>query len=275
MVASAAIPGQALEPADATLAGGYPATIPRGWWSLIIGAGVAAAWLITIAGSAMGAGTSLHHHALIEAGPPLWIALPLFLAAWLVMVAAMMLPASLPAMDAFARTVTRSAAPHPMLAWARYLGAYLAVWLAFGLGAFIGDIVLHRVVDATPALAGNTWLIDAVLLAGAGTYQFTPWKRRNLTACRHPMAAVDGAPGRDASAGHRGLAHGLDCLGSSWALMLLMFAAGVANLWWMVALTILMAYEATGRRGRTVASIAGAALIVAALLVVSTGSVLV
>jgi predicted metal-binding membrane protein len=85
---------------------------------------------------------------------------------------------------------------------------------------------------------------------------------------------LEAAPS-EASAGRLGLTHGLDCLGSSWALMLLMFAAGVANLWWMVLLTLLMVYEATGPRGRRVASIAGAALLVAALLVVSTGSIIV
>ncbi len=32
--------------------------------------------------------------------------------------------------------------------------------------------------------------------------------------------------------------------------MLLMFAAGVANLWWMAGLTALMVYEKTGAAGR-------------------------
>jgi len=37
-----------------------------------------------------------------------------------------------------------------------------------------------------------------------------------------------------------GRGHGVYCLGCCWALMLLMFAAGVAALWWMGALTALM-----------------------------------
>src|SRR6185503_2706006 len=58
---------------------------------------VAAAWTALLALDVTGVAATLHHHALIEGGPPLWIAIPLFLLAWQVMVAAMMVPASLPA----------------------------------------------------------------------------------------------------------------------------------------------------------------------------------
>ena len=69
-----------------------------------------------------------------------------------------------------------------------------------------------------------------------------------------------------------GLRHALDCLGSSGALMLVMFAAGFANLWWMAILAVVMAYEATGRHGRTVASLAGGGLLFLAVVVVSSSS---
>jgi predicted metal-binding membrane protein len=51
--------------------------------------------------------------------------------------------------------------------------------------------------------------------------------------------------------------------------MLLMFAEGFASIVWMVALTALMIYEATGRHGQRAASIAGVALILAALATLS------
>ena len=44
--------------------------------------------------------------------------------------------------------------------------------------------------------------------------------------------------------------------------MLLMFAAGVANLWWMAALTALMVYEKVGRQGELAARVAGGLLLV-------------
>ncbi|MET0832744.1 MAG: DUF2182 domain-containing protein, partial [Actinomycetota bacterium] len=51
-----------------------------------------------------------------------------------------------------------------------------------------------------------------------------------------------------------GWGHGLWCLGCCWALMLVMFAVGVADLGWMAALTALMAYEKIGRHGPAVAT---------------------
>jgi predicted metal-binding membrane protein len=43
--------------------------------------------------------------------------------------------------------------------------------------------------------------------------------------------------------------------------MLLMFAEGYANLWWMVALTAVMAYEVMGRRGQQAAMVVGLLLL--------------
>ncbi len=90
-----------------------------------------------------GTAAALHHHALIEGGPPLAFAIPLFLAGWLVMVAAMMLPASLPTISVVAAAT--SWLTRPRLARAAFLAAFALVWMAFGLVAFLGDVVLHHV----------------------------------------------------------------------------------------------------------------------------------
>lgn len=62
--------------------------------------------------------------------------------------------------------------------------------------------------------------------------------------------------------------HGLFCVGCCWALMLVSFAAGFANLWWMAALTALMAYEKIGKHGKRIVPVAGVALIALAALIV-------
>jgi len=49
--------------------------------------------------------------------------------------------------------------------------------------------------------------------------------------------------------------------------MLVGFAAGVANLWWMAALTALMVFEKTGRGGDRGVLPIGAGLILASALV--------
>jgi predicted metal-binding membrane protein len=49
--------------------------------------------------------------------------------------------------------------------------------------------------------------------------------------------------------------------------MLVMFAAGVANLLWMAVLGALMFYEKVGKAGERVTPVAGAALLILAALV--------
>lgn len=236
-----------------------------------IGVGlVALAWLALLASQVTGIAPLLHHHALIENGPPALVALAAFVAGWLVMVVAMMLPASLPT----ARAVADGLAylRRPRLAMAAFAAAFAGVWVLFGIAAFAGDAVLHRIVDATPWLAARGYLVEAGVLALAGTYQWTPLKRRFLLACRHPAAAVSSTDGRPGGVARLGVRHGLDCLGSSWALMLLMFAEGFANLWWMAALTAIMTYETSGRRGARLATWTGVALVLMGVAALSPSS---
>ena len=230
---------------------------------------VAACWAILVVAELTGASAALHHHALIEGGVPLTAAIPMFLVGWLVMAAAMMLPASMRAMQLVEGLASSVASRRR--ARSTFLASFALVWTAFGLVAFLGDVGLHHLVDTTPWLAERPWLIEAGILALAGGYQFVPLKRRSLAACRHPVEpAVAASVG---SIDRLGLRHGLACLGSSWALMLLMFAEGFASIGWMVALTALMVYEATGRHGQRVASAAGVALLLAALAALSGVSV--
>ena len=210
-----------------------------------------AAWLAAALAQWSGEAALLHHHTLIEHGPPLWVAVPLFLVGWQVMVAAMMLPASLTTIR-----VVDAAIGHR----ATFLVAFAAIWTAFGLFAFAGDFALHQIVDATPWLAARPWLIETGVLGMAGAYQLSAFKRRSLAACRHPVALLATATHRSQALG-LGAAHAVDCLGSSWALMLLMFAEGFANLWWMAALTGVMVYETSSRHGQRAATIVGVILL--------------
>jgi predicted metal-binding membrane protein len=225
---------------------------------------IVAGWALSIVAQLTGSAGLLHHHTLIEGGVPLWLAIPLFLVGWQVMLAAMMLPASLPAIRIAGLTTVRPLQPG---GWARgradtaFILAFAVVWSVFGVLAFSGDFVLHHVVDATPWLAAHPWLIEGGVLILAGLYQWTPIKRRSLELCRHPMELLVQEGEHGAGSARLGIDHGLACLGSSWALMLLTFAEGFANLGWMAALTAVMVYETTGRRGTRVATLAGLGLV--------------
>ena len=237
-------------------------------WQWIALALVGSAWAVTFALQLSGGAEALHHHELLEGGVPLSVAIVVFLVAWQVMVAAMMLPSSLRAL--------RAAVPGTVASWrgqgvvvGAFLAAYAAVWSAFGLAAFFGDVVLHHIVDVTPWLEARPWVIQAGVLAISGAYQFTPMKRWSLSACRHPMG-----PAREHGLGASvrfGVSHAVECLVGSWALMLLMFAIGVAHVPWMVALTATMAWETLAPNGQRTAPILGFALLGLTVVAVLAG----
>jgi predicted metal-binding membrane protein len=229
----------------------------------VVLAAIAFAWVLVIAAQAVGDAARLHHDALIHSSLPHIVALGLFLVAWQAMIAAMMLPSSLPLVKLFART--SAAQPHPGRAMAAFLGGYAAVWTAFGALAFIGDIGIHTAVDNVSWLARHDWLIAGTTLGLAGAFQFSTLKDACLRQCRHPAAYLLSHYERGVGGGFRlGRGHGVYCLGCCWALMLVMFGAGVASLWWMGVLTGLMVYEKTAPSGRRAVPIAGIAFLVLA-----------
>ncbi len=228
-------------------------------------AAIAGAWGLAVAAEGTGTAGLLHHDALIHSGLPLWAAAGLFLLAWQAMVAAMMLPSSLPMVRLFAAASRNQERPGG--AMAAFLGGYAAVWSAFGALAFLADVAIHRAVDATPWLAARPWLIAAGSLALAGGFQFSSLKDKCLSECRHPAGFLVQHYARGAGAAFRmGSRHGLFCLGCCWALMLVVFGAGVANLWWMAGLGALMFYEKAGRNGDRIVPAAGLALLTLAAL---------
>jgi predicted metal-binding membrane protein len=221
---------------------------------------VAASWTLAVVAQVSGSATLLHHHTLIERGPPLPVALLLFTIAWLVMIAAMMLPSSLPLIRLFA--VTSANQPRPGVAMGCFVAGYAIVWSAFGVLAFCADVGLHRTVDNFPWLSQRPWIIGAAVLALAGGFQFSRLKDQCLRVCRSPANFLMRYYRRGArEALEIGYRHGLFCAGCCWALMLVGFAAGFASLWWMAALTALMIYEKTAAGGRRAVPIAGGVLL--------------
>ena len=110
-----------------------------------------------------------------------------------------------------------------------------------------------------------TTLIPAATLAFAAVYQFTPLKDACLKACRHPGIYLMHNYRRGPLNGLRiGFGHALYCLGCCWALMLVMFAAGVAHLAWMGALATIMFVEKTAPIGNRLVAPVGAALLILA-----------
>lgn len=249
---------KAAKPATAARAGRLPGAV----WI-----GIAACWVAAIAAELSGASGLLHHDALLHSTLPFGVALIVSIVAWQVMIGAMMLPSSVPMIRLFASTTPSEARPRVLAA---FIGGYALVWTAFGAIAFVLDAVVHQVIDGTPWLDQHRWLLAGAVLGLAGAFQFSALKDRCLDVCRHPGAYLLRHYRRGTAEAFRiGQGHGLFCLGCCWALMLLMFAAGVSNLLWMAGLAGVMAYEKAGRHGRQLAPVVGVVLLAWAALVIA------
>jgi predicted metal-binding membrane protein len=176
------------------------------------------------------------------------------------MIAAMMLPSSLPLVRLFA--AASAGQPRPRAAMTGFLAGYALVWSAFGALAFTLDLGVHAGVDASAWLHHHEWLVGGSVLMLAGAFQFTRLKDACLDRCRHPGAFLLRFYERGAAGGFRfGARHGVFCVGCCWALMLVMFAAGVASLVWMAVLTAIMVHEKTRPLGARAVPVTGLALL--------------
>jgi predicted metal-binding membrane protein len=185
-----------------------------------------------------------------------------FIGMWSLMMAAMMLPSSMPLITLYGRTIQTNRARHLALFGAGYLTAWAATAIpVFGLAWAADELTADHPRWATGAAMAT--------FAIAGVYQLTPLKERCLHHCRSPLSHLFHYSSyrgrlRDLRAG---LHHGLFCLGCCWALMVLMVTFGVMNLWAMVALAGIIALEKQWSRGRELARVIGVLCLILAVTV--------
>jgi predicted metal-binding membrane protein len=130
-----------------------------------------------------------------------------FAAAWVTMMAAMMLPGAAPAV---ARRTRLSGGVRAALL---FTGYYLAIWAVAGVVAYALD-------------RPHGSLAAAVVVITAGAYELTPVKRWFRQRCRDDGGAGPG--------------FGLCCVGSSIGLMAVLVAVDFMNLFWMAIVAVLI-----------------------------------
>lgn len=183
---------------------------------------------------------------------------------WSAMMMAMMLPAAAPMILTFVSLCRHKNQAGYALA---FIAAYLAIWAAFSAGATALHWGLQTTSLINPMMASGSIWLTGVLLLVAGAVQFSPLKEVCLRHCRTPMGFLltesrDGAVG----AWHMGVKHGLYCLGCCWALMGLLFVAGVMNLAWVAALTAAVVIEKLHPAGVIIGKFLGGILIVTGIV---------
>ena len=197
-----------------------------------------------------------------------------FVGGWVMMLAAMMLPTTLPLLGIFRRLTAGRADRRQLMALV--IVGYLAVWTVFGVIAHLADWAVLLLVRQSDWLVANGWAIAAIILAVAGLYQFSALKYRCLDKCRSPFGFVV-EHWRGSREKWRslllGIRHGAFCVGCCWCLMLLMFVLGIGNVGWMLALGAVMAAEKNLPGGRRLAAPVGTGLLLAAIWVGLDGAV--
>jgi predicted metal-binding membrane protein len=182
---------------------------------------------------------------------------------WSVMMIAMMTPSASPLVFLFAKLDRQRHSRRTPLAtsWILLVG-YLVIWSAFSAVATLAQWGLHTAALLSPMMATTSDLLGGLLLFAAGIFQLTPLKQACLSHCRSPLGFLM-AEWRDGLGGAfvMGLKHGTYCVGCCWALMALLFVAGVMNLLWVAIIAGFVLIEKIVPAGHWLGRAAGILLI--------------
>ncbi|HEU4682275.1 MAG TPA: DUF2182 domain-containing protein [Gemmatimonadales bacterium] len=181
---------------------------------------------------------------------------------WIVMMIAMMIPSVTPVILLFAG-VSRRRRVQGVLAtpvWVFALG-YLLAWTGYAILAALTQSALHSAALLSPAMASASPMLGGGILILTGLYQWLPVKAACLAHCRSPLGFFS-TEWREGVSGAllMGFRHGSYCVGCCWALMALLFVAGVMNLLWVVAIAGFVLIEKVAPKGRQLGRIAGVLL---------------
>ncbi|TIO04959.1 DUF2182 domain-containing protein [Mesorhizobium sp.] len=191
---------------------------------------------------------------------------------WFLMAVATMLPSAAPMIRTYCEIadtarIKGESVVHPLV----LVAGYLSVWLAASVVFAALTLVVHAFASSAQMLDPVIGPTGAAALLVAGLYQLSGLKEACLTKCKNPFSILfsnwSARPGRIL---RLGMEQGVWCLGCCWALMLVMFAVGVMNVFWMALIGLFTLIEKQ-TAARLPTRIAGVILLVwaTALLVVS------
>jgi predicted metal-binding membrane protein len=189
-----------------------------------------------------------------------------FLVGWALMMLAMMLPTAMSLLASVGQLGGNALAAARLHMFVS--AGFIATWMVTGLVFRIGDDAVHSAVNSSDWLSTRPELVGSTTLLLAGAFQFSSLKRSCLTACQQPRSFIyrhwHGIH-ETREAARIGAAYGLSCVGCCWALMLVMFAFGIASAGGMFAFGAVMALEKNTAFGRKLTVPVGIGLILGAL----------
>jgi predicted metal-binding membrane protein len=191
-----------------------------------------------------------------------------FLAAWGVMMAAMMLPSATPLISLYSAIQRHSPPERRGVPAVLFALVYLLMWLLAGVPVYAASVLIAAAAGASTTVARLLPYGVALVLLAAGIYQFTPLKSRCLTVCQSPLGFLMGhwRPGVVGTL-RMALDHSLYCLGCCAGLMVVLVAAGAMSPPWALLIAAVVFAEKVLPRGEWTARAAGAALVLLGVFV--------
>jgi predicted metal-binding membrane protein len=195
-----------------------------------------------------------------------------FMGMWVVMMAAMMLPALVPALLRY-RVSLHGREKVPLNATTALAGAgYFFVWALLGAVVYPVGVIVTNAEMHWPTLARSVPLIGGAVLLFAGGLQLTEWKARQLCRCRDEANCVSVLSPDARTAWRHGLRLGMHCLLCCLGLMMALLITGVMNLGAMAIITAAITLERLAPSPTLVARTAGVVMITAGVFVIAQGA---
>jgi predicted metal-binding membrane protein len=192
---------------------------------------------------------------------------------WAVMMIGMMTPSVTPMVLIYARVMGTAHPTDRTLSPAGWFATgYGLAWCGFSAAAALLQWILEALEVVTPMMATASHRVGGMVLLAAGLYEWLPLKHACLAHCRAPLSFMQRHGGlQQGAAGslRLGLLHGLYCIGCCWALMMVLFVAGVMNLLWIAALMVLVLLEKVLPHGHRLAQITGSAALAAGIWLIA------
>jgi predicted metal-binding membrane protein len=188
---------------------------------------------------------------------------------WMVMMAAMMLPSLVPMLRRYRGAVAADGRPRLGRLTPLVAGGYFFVWGLLGIVTFPVGAVLMSLQMEQPAVARLVPVLVGLLVVGAGAFQFSAWKARQLTCCRTVLAGGEPLKAGARIAWRCGIRLGITCARCCSNLMSILLVLGAMDLRVMAAVAAAITIERLAPSGQLAARAIGWIVVAAGLILLA------
>ena len=197
-----------------------------------------------------------------------------FLAMWVVMMVAMMLPSVVPMLLRYREAVGTTAKTRLGRLTVLVAVAYYLVWTALGMAVFPVGVALTTIAMQQPAIARTVPIAVGLSVLIAGAFQFTAWKAHHLACCRDTLGHSHTLPPDAGTAWRHGLRLGLHCIYCCAGLTTILLVIGIMDVRAMAVVTAAITAERLLPAGDRVARAIGAVIVGIGLLLIARAAAL-